>query len=85
MLNFKILNGKSLFFPKKYAQKTPNKNKKNVVMQPKVKRASKLERESKANQASQTSYQAKQNKKASRQASQANQARQAQAIPREVS
>ena len=28
MLNFKILNGKSLFFSKKHAQKTPIKNKK---------------------------------------------------------
>ena len=28
MLNFKILNGKSLFFSKKHAQKTPLKNKK---------------------------------------------------------
>ena len=28
MLNFKILNGKSLFFSKNHAQKTPIKNKK---------------------------------------------------------
>ena len=28
MLNFKILEGKSHFFPKKYAQITPHKNKK---------------------------------------------------------
>ena len=58
MLNFKILNGKSLFFSKNHAQKTPIKNKKKCHFAKKSLKISRnqeqaSERASQVNQASQ--------------------------------
>ena len=57
MLNFKILNGKSLFFSKNHAQKTPIKNKKKCRFAKKSSKVTKNqeqanERASQVNQAS---------------------------------
>ena len=72
MLNFKILNGKSLFFSKKHAQKTPLKNERKCRSPPTLNQASRAQAKPgqvKPTKSSKYAKQAKQGSKANKHAS----------------